>query len=92
MSDDYEDADLPTLQGLDMLPRIIRNSAICLLCEQVIESQWGHDFRTCKCGNLSVDGGHEYVRRVFKAYGTWKETSLYGLIRPEDSIVVEDSR
>jgi hypothetical protein len=57
---------------------VIRNSAICLVCEEEVESQHVHDFRTCRCGNLSVDGGHEYCRRVFKTHGSWKETSVCG--------------
>jgi hypothetical protein len=36
----------------------------CLLCEDVIQSQYRHDFVTCKCGNLSVDGGVSYLRIV----------------------------
>lgn len=44
--------------------RIIKNAAKCLNCNEVIESKHRHDFVTCKCGKLSVDGGHEYLRRV----------------------------
>jgi hypothetical protein len=44
--------------------KIIRNAAKCLLCEDIIESTFRHDFVTCKCGNISVDGGHDYLRRV----------------------------
>lgn len=66
-------------QGSTMMfePPILRNSAICLVCEQEVVSEFTWDFRTCSCGNLSVDGGLEYTRRVFKAYGTWKETTVY---------------
>lgn len=42
------------------------NKAQCLLCGQIIESTHVHDFRTCKCGNLSVDGGHDYIRRAYR--------------------------
>lgn len=44
--------------------KIIRNAARCLLCNDIIESKHRHDFVTCKCGNISVDGGHDYLRRV----------------------------
>ncbi len=42
---------------------ILRNSAKCLNCNEEIESKHRHDFATCKCGNLSVDGGLDYLRR-----------------------------
>lgn len=47
------------------LPRIIRNAARCLGCGDEIESTHRHDFVTCSCGKLSVDGGKVYTRRVW---------------------------
>ena len=44
---------------------ILRNRAKCLRCGDIIESRNRHEFVTCKCGALSVDGGHDYIRRVF---------------------------
>lgn len=44
---------------------IISNRAKCLICGDVIESKSVHDYVTCSCGRLSVDGGHEYIRRSF---------------------------
>lgn len=43
---------------------ILRNSARCLHCGDEVESTHRHDFRTCGCGELSVDGGHDYIRRI----------------------------
>ena len=43
--------------------RIIRNVIRCNHCGDVIESVHRHDFRTCRCGCVSVDGGHDYLRR-----------------------------
>lgn len=45
---------------------IIRNVAKCKICGDVMESTYRHDFRTCRCGNLSVDGGHDYLKRCFR--------------------------
>lgn len=42
------------------------NAARCKICGDIIESKDRHDFKTCSCGNLSVDGGEEYGRRVVK--------------------------
>lgn len=43
--------------------RVIRNAAGCTLCGDAIESKSRHDFVVCKCGNLFVDGGLDYIRR-----------------------------
>lgn len=53
------------------------NQARCLLCNDVIRSKNRHDFVTCKCGNLSVDGGSWYIRRGFKQENSWEELSVY---------------
>lgn len=34
----------------------------CLYCSTVIESTKRHDFVTCKCGALSIDGGPIYSK------------------------------
>ena len=45
--------------------KIKRNMAKCKHCGDIIESKSAHDFKTCSCGAVSVDGGHEYLRRCF---------------------------
>jgi hypothetical protein len=39
-----------------------RNMAKCRLCGDVIESRHTHDFVRCKCREIFVDGGLEYLR------------------------------
>ena len=58
-----------------MKGKIIRNMAQCLRCGQIIESTYRHDFVTCKCGALSVDGGHDYIRRCFIDAKDYEELS-----------------
>lgn len=43
---------------------IVQNAAICNKCDEFIVSKHRHDFVTCKCGAISVDGGQAYLRRV----------------------------
>lgn len=43
---------------------IVQNAVICNKCDDFIVSKHRHDFVTCKCGNISVDGGQEYLRRA----------------------------
>ena len=46
--------------------KIIRNAIKCKHCGDIIESTYRCDFATCSCGNCSVVGGHDYLRRCFK--------------------------
>ena len=50
---------------------LTRNAARCLECGDEIESTHRHDFRTCSCGSISVDGGLSYAKR------TWREGCSY---------------
>ena len=57
---------------------IFSNSATCLICGEAIRSKNRHDHRTCKCGNLSVDGGSWYPKRLFtKGESSYKDTIEY---------------
>ena len=56
---------------------LVRNAIQCLSCDEVIVSEHRHDFKTCKCGNVSVDGGLEYKRRAFKGVHSYLERCAY---------------
>ena len=45
--------------------RITRNAIKCNACGDVIESTYRHDFKSCFCGRVSVDGGLDYLRRGY---------------------------
>lgn len=60
------------------------NAAQCLLCQDIIESKSRHSFVTCSCGNVSVDGGLAYTRRVYKdSMYTWKDISIIEKVERE---------
>jgi hypothetical protein len=42
---------------------IMHNKAKCKKCDSVIESIHRHDWKSCKCGAIFVDGGKSYIRR-----------------------------
>lgn len=44
------------------MPELLRNAVRCLQCRDVIESRHSHDYVTCSCGNIAVDGGPSYDR------------------------------
>lgn len=54
---------------------IIQNSARCLVCNEEIISKDTHDYVKCSCGNLSVDGGFNYLKRGFQYPDKWEDTS-----------------
>jgi len=58
-----------------MKKKILRNRAKCLICGEILESKYRHDFKTCKCGNLSVDGGRDYIKRSVKYLDKFEELS-----------------
>ena len=69
----------------------IRNMAKCLLCGEIIESKYTHDFVTCKCGNLSVDGGLDYFKRsLLHGTDSYKELGLSKTKENEESDYCND--
>jgi len=56
---------------------IVENAGLCNKCEDHIFSKHRHDFVTCSCGAISVDGGQEYLRRSVSAEvrGTYTDLS-----------------
>ena len=58
------------------MQRIVRNSIRCNKCNDIIQSNSRHDFQSCQCGAVAVDGGLDYLRRI----GTqedWEELSIF---------------
>lgn len=51
------------------------NAAECLECGDILRSRNRHDFVTCSCGALSVDGGSWYCKRSFEEGAKWKDRS-----------------
>lgn len=64
--------------------RIVQNSAICKNCKEEIFSRSVHDFRSCRCGSVAVDGGLDYPRRIFRDKNYYIETSKYEEVPPEE--------
>ncbi len=46
--------------------KLYKNSATCLKCNTTLDSKHVHDYQVCKCGNLMVDGGLDYIKRGYK--------------------------
>lgn len=48
---------------------IISNKAKCNKCGEIVESKHRHDLVRCSCKNLAVDGGKDYLKRLYKEHG-----------------------
>ena len=55
---------------------IIRNRIKCNHCGYILTSTSVHDFQTCSCGRVSVDGGHYYLKRNFIEPGDFTELAI----------------
>lgn len=55
---------------------ILINAAKCRKCDIVIQSSTRHDFRTCICGNIFVDGGTDYIRHGFMDVNFYEDLSV----------------
>lgn len=88
----------------DNFYKLTTNAAKCLKCGDVVESKSRHDFVTCKCGSLSVDGGLSYCRRLYSDAALVEDMSetrkytleeLKGLVHvyrdPSGALVVAES-
>ena len=51
--------------------KILTNRAFCRKCGVTVESKSIYDFKACKCRNVFVDGGLEYLRHG------WEEKDQY---------------
>lgn len=50
------------------MSKLIRNRIQCKHCDDTIESFHRHDYKECRCGKVSVDGGLEYASRSFPEF------------------------
>jgi hypothetical protein len=55
---------------------IYSNAAKCLSCGEVVRSRNRHDFRSCSCGTLAVDGGSWYAKRIGDRT-KWEDMTVY---------------
>ena len=62
-----------------MSRKIVTNKIKCKKCGDIIESTYRHDFRSCKCGAVSVDGGKDYLRRCGNRED-WEDMSVWEMV------------
>ena len=60
--------------------KLVSNKIRCKFCGDIIESFSVHDFKRCRCGKCSTDGGLEYAQRSFfteNPEDTYEDLSIY---------------
>ena len=57
--------------------RLILNSIQCKHCLDIITSHSVHNYVTCKCGKVSIDGGSEYQHISFTSKLDFKNLAVY---------------
>ena len=60
--------------------KIIKNMIKCKRCGDIIESKSVHDYKSCSCGLVSIDGGCAYIRRC----GDLKIGRTFGYVGDEN--------
>ena len=53
-----------------------QSALYCLSCKDIIYSVMRHDFRSCTCGKVSVDGGKDYFKISYKPRARWKQVTV----------------
>lgn len=53
------------------------NKIRCTLCGDTIESKYRHNFVSCSCGRVSVDGGREYRKISFTLLSDYEDLGEY---------------
>lgn len=49
----------------------MRNRAKCKLCNEILESFHQHDYVSCKCEEIAIDGGQSYFRAFAKDWANF---------------------
>lgn len=60
--------------------RYLYTTVRCRKCSDIIQSAFRHDFQTCSCGSVHVDGGNQYARILWPdgAMEDWVEILVTG--------------
>jgi hypothetical protein len=89
MTTDYHDfstKDMPKEQRRKLgIGDIWMNAVTCHLCKATVRSKNRHDMSSCYCGNVCVDGGSHYIRRIFTTKGFTDVIEYYSDVEPMET-------
>lgn len=70
------------------MKKIIKNAIKCNLCGDIIESLHKHDYKSCLCGAVFVDGGTDYLRRGYtNSQNDFTELSQFEKISSKEMLI-----
>ena len=58
------------------MTKILQNEVKCHSCGDNVWSAHRHDFKSCSCGKVAVDGGLDYLKRVFAEDASYTDLSI----------------
>lgn len=70
--------------------KVVLNRAQCKKCGDIITSTHRHDFVSCKCDAIFVDGGNAYLRRGGDI-GSFIELSKYVYVTTGEELTIEQT-
>lgn len=73
----------------EKIKKLVRNRIQCNHCGDIIESKSVHNFVTCSCGRVSVDGGLDYAKRTAKEQGDYTELGEWEEVEVDSKKIVE---
>lgn len=56
---------------------MVLNRVQCIRCGDILTSYYNHDFKTCSCGTVSVDGGLDGARTLFNKPTDYADLRVY---------------
>jgi hypothetical protein len=56
---------------------LYRHAIYCKKCADTIESEHNHDFKSCKCGAVSIDGGVNAGNRILGKFADIETRDIY---------------
>ena len=57
--------------------KVLHNRAQCLKCGDIIESKYRHDWVSCSCGEIFIDGGLDYCHCGATDFNNFKDMCIY---------------
>lgn len=79
--------DAPPIKKKNLPPDFITRIGVqCPICKEMVVSLRRHDFTSCDCGAVSVDGGGEYLK-ICTGSGVAFEQLVKMKVRMANSIV-----
>ena len=69
---------------ITLADKIIQNAVVCTKCGDTLISSHRHDYISCSCGNITIDGGVDYFKEIIN------DTTSYINLRLTDKSTTDE--